>query len=293
MSVRRRLSGNERYFDVLIYAVLILWGAFIIFPLLYILMTSFATEKDYLTRGFFIIPREWTWDAYLYLLANDSFTKSFMNAVVITVVGTTISISATTLMAYGLSKKWLKGRNVFNFMVVFTMLFSGGLIPTYLVIKEFGMIDTFWSLWLPGAVAPFYLIVMRSFFSSIPFELEESARVDGCGEWRMFFSIMLPLSKASIATFVLFYMVGYWNTYFSALIYLNDSSMWPLQVFLRQILVLNQSLDETATLMQQEIVYTPGAKMAAIVVSALPMMVIYPFLQKHFNKGMLLGSLKG
>ncbi|MDQ0901070.1 MULTISPECIES: carbohydrate ABC transporter permease [unclassified Paenibacillus] len=289
----RRLSGTERYFDILIYAVLILWGAFIIFPLLYILMTSFATEKDYLTRGFFIIPREWTWDAYLYLLANDSFTKSFMNAVIITVVGTTISISATTLMAYGLSKKWLKGRNVFNFMVVFTMLFSGGLIPTYLVIKEFGMIDTFWSLWLPGAVAPFYLIVMRSFFSSIPFELEESARVDGCGEWRMFFSIMLPLSKASIATFVLFYMVGYWNTYFSALIYLNDSGMWPLQVFLRQILVLNQSLDESATLMQQEIVYTPGAKMAAIVVSALPMMVIYPFLQKHFNKGMLLGSLKG
>lgn len=289
----RRVSGSERYFDILIYAVLIIWGIFILFPLLYVLMTSFATEKEYLTRGFFIIPKEWTWDAYLYLLANDSFSQSFKNAAVITAIGTAISIAITTLMAYGLSKKWLKGRNLFNFMVVFTMLFSGGMIPTYLIIKQFGLIDTFWSLWLPGAVAPFYMIVMRSFFSSIPYELEESARVDGCGEWRMFFSIMLPLSKPSIATFVLFYMVGFWNTYFSALIYLNDSNMWPLQVFLRQILVLNTSMDETATLMEQVIVYTPGARMAAIVVSALPMMVIYPFLQKHFNKGMLLGSLKG
>ncbi|RAV04987.1 carbohydrate ABC transporter permease [Paenibacillus sp. YN15] len=289
----RRVSGSERYFDILIYAVLIIWGIFILFPLLYVLMTSFATEKEYLTRGFFIIPKEWTWDAYLYLLANDSFSQSFKNAAVITAIGTAISIAITTLMAYGLSKKWLKGRKVFNFMVVFTMLFSGGMIPTYLIIKQFGLIDTFWSLWLPGAVAPFYMIVMRSFFSSIPYELEESARVDGCGEWRMFFSIMLPLSKPSIATFVLFYMVGFWNTYFSALIYLNDSNMWPLQVFLRQILVLNTSMDETATLMEQVIVYTPGARMAAIVVSALPMMVIYPFLQKHFNKGMLLGSLKG
>ncbi|MBD0384813.1 carbohydrate ABC transporter permease [Paenibacillus sedimenti] len=292
MSIRR-LTGKERYIDVLVYAVLIVWGAAVIFPLLYVLMTSFATEKEYLTRGFFIIPREWTWDAYLYLLKNDSFANSFKNAVIITVVGTAISISVTTLMAYGLSKKWIKGRNVINFMVVFTMLFSGGLIPTYLVIRQFGLIDTFWSLWLPGAVAPFYLIVMRSFFSSIPYELEESARVDGCGEWRMFFTIMLPLSKASIATFVLFYMVGYWNTYFSALIYLNDSGMWPLQVFLRQMLVLNQSIAETATQVQEEIVYTPGAKMAAIVVSALPMMVVYPFLQKHFNKGFLLGSVKG
>ncbi|GIP17315.1 protein LplC [Paenibacillus montaniterrae] len=289
----QRIIKNEKHIDVFVYCILIIWGAAIIFPLLYVLMTSFATEREYLTRGFFIWPKEWTLDAYLYLLGNNTFSQSFMNAVTITVVGTAISISVTTLMAYGLSKKWLKGRTLINFMVVFTMLFSGGLIPTYLVIKEFQLIDTFWSLWLPGAVTPFYLIVMRSFFSSIPHELEESARVDGCGEWRTFFNIMLPLSKASIATFVLFYMVGYWNTYFSALIYLNDSSMWPLQVFLRQILVLNQSMDDSAMLMEQVISYTPGARMAAIVVSALPMMIIYPFLQKHFNKGMLLGSLKG
>ncbi|KRE98876.1 ABC transporter permease [Paenibacillus sp. Soil766] len=289
----RRLSGNERYFDVLVYAVLIVWGTLLLFPLLYVLMTSFATEKEYLTRSFFIIPREWTLDAYLYLLANDDFANSFRNAVIITVIGTVISISATTFMAYGLSKKWLKGRTTFNFMIVFTMLFSGGLIPTYLVIKQFWMINTFWSLWLPGAISPFYAIVMRSFFSSLPYELEESARADGCGEWRMFFSIMLPLSMASIATFILFYMVGYWNTYFSAVIYLNDSDMWPLQVFLRQMLVLNEPMDGSATLMEQVITYTPGVKMAAIVISALPMMIIYPFLQKHFNKGMLLGSLKG
>lgn len=289
----RRMTKNERYFDVMIYGILIIWGLVIILPLLYVLMTSFAPEKEYLTRGFFLIPNDWTLNSYLYLLGNDDFVQSFLNAVVITAVGTTISISVTTLMAYGLSKKWLKGRTIMNFLVVFTMLFGGGMIPTYLVIKEVGLINTFWSLWLPGAVTPFYMIVMRSFFSSIPMELEESARVDGCGEWRTFFRIMLPLSKASIATFVLFYMVGFWNTYFSALIYMNDSSKWPLQVFLRQMLVLNQSMDSSATFMTQEIMYTPGAKMAAIVVSALPMMVIYPFLQKHFNKGMLLGSVKG
>lgn len=289
----RRLFRTEKYVDLIAYAILILWGTFILFPLLYILMTSFASETEYLTRGFFIIPRAWTLDAYFYLLANDNFTQSFINAVIITAVGTAISITVTTLMAYGLSKKWLKGRTVFNFMIVFTMLFSGGMIPTYLIVKQFGLIDTFWALWLPGAVAPFYLIVMRSFFSSIPSELEESARVDGCGEWRMFFRIMLPLSKASIATFVLFYLVGYWNTYFSAVIYLNDSGLWPLQVFLRQILVLGQNMEASATLMETEIVYTPGVKMAAIVVSALPMMIVYPFLQKHFSKGMLLGSLKG
>jgi len=291
--INRRISHNERYVDIFVYAVLIVWGALILFPLLYVLMTSFATEKEYLTRGFFIIPREWTMDAYLYLFANDSFLQSFINAVIVAVAGTAISISATTLMAYGLSKRWLKGRNAINFMVVFTMLFSGGLIPTYLVVKEFGLIDSFWSLWLPGAVAPFYLIVMRSFFASIPSELEESARVDGSGEWRTFISIMLPLSKASIATFVLFYMVGYWNTYFSALIYLNDSDMWPLQVFLRQMLVLNLDMEETATMFEDVISYTPAAKMAAIVTSAVPMMIIYPFLQKHFNKGFLLGSVKG
>jgi len=291
--INRRISHNERFVDIFVYAALIVWGALILFPLLYVLMTSFATEKEYLTRGFFIIPKEWTMDAYLYLFANDSFLQSFINAVIVAVVGTAISISATTLMAYGLSKGWLKGRNVINFMVVFTMLFSGGLIPTYLVIKELGLIDSFWSLWLPGAVAPFYLIVMRSFFASIPSELEESARVDGSGEWRTFISIMLPLSKASIATFVLFYMVGYWNTYFSALIYLNDSDKWPLQVFLRQMLVLNLDMEETATMFADVISYTPAAKMAAIVISALPMMIIYPFLQKHFNKGFLLGSVKG
>ncbi|WP_141504641.1 carbohydrate ABC transporter permease [Paenibacillus luteus] len=287
------IRGNEKHFDLTIYFILIIWSLIIIIPVLYVFMTSFASEKEYLTRGFFIIPRDWTMQAYEYLLGNNNFLQSFKNAILITAIGTFISISMTTLMAYGLSKKWLKGRSLMNFMVVFTMLFSGGMIPTYLVVNSLGMIDTFWAIWMTSAIAPFYLIVMRSFFASIPYELEEAARCDGCGEWRMFISIILPLAKAAIATFLLFYMVGYWSTYFSAVLYLNDPSKWPLQVFLRQMLIVNETMEESSVFMDAVVRYTPGAKMAAIVISTLPMMLIYPFVQKHFNKGMLLGSVKG
>jgi putative aldouronate transport system permease protein len=200
-------------------------------------------------------------------------------------------MTLTCLMAYGLSERWLKGRSAINFFILFTMLFSGGLIPTYLVISELHLLDTYWALWLPGAASAFTVIVIRGFFISLPYELKESARIDGCGEWRLFATIILPLSKPVIATFTLFGIVGYWNTYFSAVIYFNDDSKWPLQVFLRQMLVLDdQRIGELADMLYP---YTPAARMAAILITALPLLVIYPFMQKYFNKGMFIGSLKG
>ncbi len=287
----KQFSIGDRLFTFLAYIFLILFTALILLPLLYIITTSFAPAKDYLTRGFFIIPSTWTLEAYQYLLHNPGFVEAFKNSILITVVGTFINITVTSMMAYGLSESWIKGRSTVNFMILFTMLFSGGMIPTYLVVDGLHLIDTFWALWLPAAVAPFNVIVMRSFFASLPYELKESARIDGCGEWRMFATIILPLAKPAIATFTLFYMVGNWNTYFSAVIYLNDDSRWPLQVFLRQMLVIN---DERVGLLNEAVyTYTPAARMAAILVSALPLLVIYPFLQKHFNKGMLVGSVKG
>src|SRR5690606_2951481 len=159
-----------------------------------------------------------------YLMTNPGFVSAFRSSVIITSFGTLLNITVTSLMAYGLSEKEVKGRTVINFMILFTMLFSGGLIPTYLVVDSLGLIDTYWALWLPVAVAPFNVIVMRSFFGSLPFELKESARIDGCGEWRLFATIIVPLAKPAIATFTLFYMVGNWNTYFGAIIYLNDDS---------------------------------------------------------------------
>ncbi|MBB3125354.1 putative aldouronate transport system permease protein [Paenibacillus rhizosphaerae] len=287
----KQLSMGDRLFTFFAYTFLVLFTALILLPLLYIIITSFAPAKDYLTRGFFLIPSHWTLDAYQYLLHNPGFVQSFKNSIFITVIGTFINITVTSMMAYGLSESWIKGRSAVNFMILFTMLFSGGLVPTYLVVDSLHLIDTFWALWLPAAVAPFNVIVMRSFFASLPYELKESSRIDGCGEWRMFAKIILPLAKPAIATFTLFYMVGNWNTYFSAVIYLNDDSKWPLQVFLRQMLVIN---DERVGLLNEALyTYTPSARMAAILVSALPLLVIYPFLQKHFNKGMLVGSVKG
>lgn len=286
-----RISKGDRVFTILVYASLIIFTISILFPLIYVITTSFAPARDYYTRGFFLLPSSWTLEAYQYLLNNPGFVSAFKSSVIITVIGTGINIIMTSLMAYGLSESWIKGRSIVNFLILFTMLFSGGLIPSYLIVDGLGLIDTYWALWLPAAIAPFNVIVMRSFFSALPYELKESARIDGCGEWRMFGTIILPLAKPAIATFTLFYMVGNWNTYFSSVIYINDDSKWPLQVFLRQMLVLNE--EKIGQLNETLFTYTPAARMAAILITALPLLVVYPFLQKHFDKGMFVGSVKG
>ncbi|MEK3885741.1 carbohydrate ABC transporter permease [Paenibacillus sp. PL2-23] len=286
-----RAKKSESWLDYIIYTALTISSLVVLIPLLYIVTTSFASEKEYLTRGFFIFPKQWTLDGYFYLLTNPGFITALKNAVVISLVGTFINIALTSLLAYGLSKSWIKGRGTMNFMVLFTMLFSGGMIPTYLVVKELGLVGSYWALWLVMAIAPFHLIVMRGFFGSIPIELEEAGRIDGCSEWRIFSSIYLPLSKAAIATFTLFYFVANWNMYFAAILYLNDNNKWPLQVFLRQMLIQEDS--STGAALHSAFEYTPAAKMAAILIAAFPLLVVYPFLQKYFNQGMLLGSVKG
>ncbi|MBS4195667.1 carbohydrate ABC transporter permease [Lederbergia citri] len=283
-------QGRNVVLEIMVYGLLIIGVIIIILPILYVVMTSFATEKEYLTHRFFIFPHEFTLEGYRYLLQNESFLRAFWNAVEITVVGTFINIILTTLMAYGLSKKFIKGRAFLNFIVVFTLIFSGGMIPTYLVVNSLGLLNTYGALWFSTAIAPFNLIVMRSFFTRLPDELFDSARIDGAGEWRILFTIVLPLSKPVIATFTLFYMVYNWNTYFHAILYLNDNNKWPLQVFLKLMLVKGD-----ADLGQQEIQgvnFTHSARMAAILITAIPLLCVYPFFQKHFYKGMLLGSIK-
>lgn len=289
--MRKQILNSDHLFTFFVHAFLIIFTLLIVFPLLYIVMTSFAPVQDYYTRGFFLFPSSWTLEAYRYLLSNPSFVSAFKSSVIITVFGTLLNITITSLMAYGLSESWIKGRSLVNFMILFTMLFSGGLIPTYLIVDSLGLIDSYWALWLPAAVTPFNVIIMRSFFGALPYELKESARMDGCGEWRLFGTIIVPLAKPAIATFTLFYMVGNWNTYFGAIIYLNDDSKWPLQVFLRQMLIMND--DKIGQLTESVFTYTPAARMAAILITAVPLLVIYPFLQKHFNKGMFVGSVKG
>ncbi|TBL75405.1 carbohydrate ABC transporter permease [Paenibacillus thalictri] len=254
-------------------------------------MSSFSTKQEVLTRGFFLIPHEWTLGAYRYLMNNDNFVESLFNAVYITAIGTFINIVLTSLMAYGMSKSWLKGRKTLNFLVLVTMIFSGGIIPTFLIMKGLHLLDSYWAIWLGGAIAPFHLIVMRSFFQNIPQELDEAGHIDGCGEFRLLVRIILPLAMPAVATFTLFYMVGHWNTYFTAILYINDTHRWPLQVILRQMLITNTDSSFESSVIDYQ--FGPPVKMAAIVVTALPLLVVYPFLQKYFNKGMLLGSVKG
>ncbi|MFS0726648.1 carbohydrate ABC transporter permease [Paenibacillus sp. 1P07SE] len=285
-------NAKDKAFDYAIIIILLVFGLLILLPLLYVIFSSFATKQEINTRGFFIFPNVWTLDSYRFLFSHNGFVTAYKNAVIITVVGTAINIVLTSLMAYGLSKRWLIGRSTISFMVVFTMLFSGGMIPTYLVVYSLGLINSYWSIWLVNAILSFNLIVMRSFFQNIPVELEESARIDGSGEWRLLVQIILPLSMPAIATFTLFYLVFQWNTYFTAILYLNDTRMYPLQVFLRQILVGADILMQT-TGTESEYEYSPAVRNASIFLTALPLLIIYPFMQKHFNKGMLLGSVKG
>ena len=286
-----KTMGTDRFFVAAVYTVLAVCTLAVSLPFLYVVLVSFATKHEVLSRGFFLFPYEWTLNSYQFLFREHNFLKAFQNSLWITFIGTIINIVLTSLMAYALAKRWLIGRKTINLLVLFTMLFNGGIIPTYLIVNSLHLLDSYWSLWLTAAIAPFHLIVMRSFFQSFPVELEESSRIDGCGELRLFWNIVVPLSMPAIATFTLFYMVQNWNTFFNALIYINDSDKWPLQVYLRQMLI--ESADSSMSLDIEGFEYGPPVKMATVVVTAVPLLVVYPFLQKYFNQGMLLGSVKG
>ncbi|HWJ78756.1 MAG TPA: carbohydrate ABC transporter permease [Niallia sp.] len=266
-----------------------------ILPFLYIVAGSFATEAELTTRSFFIWPEEFTLDAYKYIFSTGTFTRSILVSVGVTLVGTLVCLFFTFTMAYPLSRKNLMGRNLFMNMVVFSMLFSGGMIPTYIVVKSLGLLDSYWALILPMAINPFNLIIVKTFFQGIPIELEEAAKMDGCTEMGIFWRIILPLSKPVLATFALFYAVAIWNDYFHALLYISDSTKWPVQVLLQQIIILSQGNLADSVSQGGEYVAPPAQslKLAVVVVATLPILIVYPFLQKHFAKGMLLGSVKG
>lgn len=288
-------TRGGRIFDGFNVILLGIIGITMILPFLYIIAGSFATEAELTTRSFFIWPETFTLDAYKYIFSTGTFTRSILVSVGITLVGTLICLFFTFTMAYPLSRKNLIGRSLLMNMIVFSMLFSGGMIPTYIVVKSLGLLDSYWSLILPAAINPFNLIIVKTFFQGIPVELEEAAKMDGCSEMGIFLRIILPLSKPVLATFALFYAVTIWNDYFHALLYISDSAKWPVQVLLQQIIILSQgNLADTAS-QGVEYVAPPAQslKLAVVVVATLPIFIVYPFLQKHFAKGMLLGSVKG
>ncbi|MEC1625356.1 carbohydrate ABC transporter permease [Bacillus mojavensis] len=282
-----------RVFDVCNILFLGGVGAITILPFLYIIAGSFATEAELAQRSFFIFPETFTLDAYRYVFSTPTFIRSMGVSIFITVVGTAVQLFFTFTMAYPLAKRHVKGRNLLLNLVIFSMLFSGGMIPTYLVVKSLGLLDSYWALILPMAINPFNLIIIKNFFQQLPRELEESAKIDGCSEIGVFWRIALPLSKPVIATFALFYAVGTWNDFFHALLYINDSAKWPLQMVLRQVTILSDLTATNGDTMQNTIPPEQGIKLAVIVIATIPILAVYPFLQKHFAKGMLIGSVKG
>lgn len=292
--VQSRKWGG-RLFDGLNVLLLTLFSITTILPFIYILSASFTTSEELTRKGIVLFPTVFSLDAYLYIFSTETLFRSLSFTVYLTVLGTFMNLFFTCLMAYPLARPTLFGRKAIMMMVIFTMLFSGGMIPTFLVIKEFHMLDTIWALIIPGLISAFNLVIIKNFFQQLPDGLEESAKIDGCSDIGILFRIVLPLSMPAIATFSLFYAVGHWNSYFSALLYMNDSTKWPIQVLLRQIVIMAQGGIGDETTMDANFVLPPvqTIKMAVIVVATVPILLVYPFLQKHFAKGVLLGSVKG
>ena len=293
-------NGNTlggRIFDVVNYIVLTLVALTTIAPFIYIIGASFATELELAQRPLLIIPHDISFNAYEYIFSTNKIVSGFKNSIIITVAGTLINLFFTVTMAYAISKPRLRGRNFFLNMVIFSMFFGGGMIPSYIVTANLlNMKNTYWSVLLPGSISAYNMMIVKNFFQGIPQELEESASMDGCTDVGILWKIVLPLSLPVLATFGLFYAVGHWNAYFGAMIYMSGArEKWPLQVLLREIIILSNATVADSSALDPEFVQPPeqSVKMAVIVVSTVPIMCIYPFLQKYFVKGVMVGALKG
>ncbi|WP_214411141.1 carbohydrate ABC transporter permease [Sphaerisporangium fuscum] len=273
---------------------LLLISGVVVFPFLVVVSTSLATKAQIDANGGYVLwPTSISFDAYRQIFDGTQVSRSVVISVGITVAGTAFSLFCTVLAAYGLSRRGsLFQRGLLTF-VLLTLLFGPGMIPVYLMVKQLGMLNTYWALIIPGAVSAFNIVIIRGFIQGIPQELFDAARMDGAGEWRILWSIVLPLSKAVIAVVGLFLAVGYWNNYFGPLLYLNDSQMWPLQLVMRSF-VLENTITTTATQLPGHV--TPPAQsiqMALVVIATVPILCVYPFLTKHMSKGMLTGAIKG
>ncbi|MBE1445885.1 carbohydrate ABC transporter permease [Paenibacillus sp. OAS669] len=287
-------SWSNRLFNTVNYSLLILISVITIIPFLYIVTVSFATPEEVVKGGLLLFPSRFTLGAYKYIFSTDTMLRSILVSIFVTSLGTFINLIMTSFTAYPLARTNLRGRRTIMLMILITMLFSGGLVPTYFVVKAFGMINTYWSLMIPTAISAFNLIVLKNFFQQIPDGLEDSAKIDGCNDLGILFRIIIPLSMPAMATFGLFYAVGHWNTFFNAVMYINDAEKFPVQVVLRQIILLSQDQIGDTTSQQDPTDYLPQTiRMASIVVATVPIVLMYPFLQKHFAKGVLLGSVKG
>jgi putative aldouronate transport system permease protein len=286
---------GERVFYTVNIIVLTFAGLICLLPLLHILAVSLSSNTAIATGKVGLWPVELTWRAYISMIEGTNIISAFQNSLIITAAGTAFNMLLTILAAYPLSRKHFYLRRFFTLSIVFTMMFKAGLIPDYMLVKSLHLVDSYWALWLPGLVSVYNMLLLRSFFTAIPGELEEAARIDGCSEWKLIFRIILPLSLPIIATLTLFYGVAHWNSFFNVMIYINDSNKYNLSVLVQNMIQSSSLLTEMSNLNPEDYqMLTPESiKSASVIVMTLPMLVIYPFLQKYFVKGVMLGAVKG
>ena len=302
MEVKKNKSAFSRYslgdktFLIIGYILLGLFVLAIIIPMIYIIIASFMDPITLQNNGITFDIEKWTLTAYERVISNKQIWVGFKNSIVYSVVFTFLSVSITMLCAYPMSLEEFKGRKFFNVIFMITMFFGGGLIPTYLLISNLGMLDSMWAIVLPNAFSVWNMIIARTYFKSIPSELREAAEVDGANELTLFFKILLPVCMPVIAVLCLWQFVGMWNSYFDAMVYLNSASKQPLQLVLRAILIQNQPDAGMIADMQSTAERARLAellKYSTIIISSLPLLVMYPFFQKYFDSGIMVGSIKG
>lgn len=288
-------SKGEKIFNMLNIMLMIFLVFIMLYPFWHILMYSISDQKYAATGGFFFWPRHFNLDTYKFVFSNKSIYSGFKVSFIVTFVGTVLSVFFTATTAYPLSKKHLKGKTFFTFMIFFTMLFGGGLIPTFVLIKGLKLYNHLPALFLPGMISAWNFFIMRNFFAALPDSLEESAKIDGASDIQIFFKIVLPLSKAVLATVALFVAVGYWNDFFSSVIYIKDKDKWSLQAVLRQLIGQTSTAMSQAgvSVAEETAVSSQSFVMATIIIVTTPIVIIYPFLQKYFVKGVMVGSIKG
>ncbi|MBW7457506.1 carbohydrate ABC transporter permease [Paenibacillus sepulcri] len=287
-------SKRLTLFDYVNYSLLAIMSIICVFPFIYVFSVSFTDPKVYVPLQFYLFPEKWSLSAYRYILSTNSFMNALKSTVFVTGIGTVLSVIVSFTFAYVLTKKAVPGRNVMLGGVIFTLVFNAGILPNYLLIKDLGLLNSHWSLILSGLTNAWSLIVIKSFLDTLPSELEDAARIDGCSDIGVFWRIIVPLSMPAVAAFTLFFAVAYWNTYFNALIYLTDAKKWTLQVLIKSLVIDSDSNGVGGSGGSDDrVIPQETIRMASIVLAMVPILLVYPFLQKHFAKGVMLGSVKG
>lgn len=282
-------------FSIFNYTFFVIVSLLMVFPLWNVVVISFTDYQEYVANPLMLFPENISLEAYRYIFANNDLLLSLRVTVTITLIGTLGSMICSVAGAYALSKRRMPGRNIFLTLILVTMFFNGGIVPNFLLIKDLGIYDTIWSMILPTMINAWYLIIMKNYFTGLPEALEESARIDGANDIKILFQIILPISMPIIATFTLFYGVDRWNEWWNAMMYINDTRKYPLQLLLRNLIVKNFSSASMATAYAQDsadFVAKENIKMATAVVAIVPITLVYPFLQKYFAKGVMVGAIK-